>query len=140
MIVIHTYEMDEIVRSRYMLSTARRLTLGYSTSGMNRALDFYESEAPNRHLNARGIFAFNGELAVGWCLLTAEADGMNFSPKDGHSCVQIFVDPKYRRQRIGSRLLTEAKIQGATTIINCYGWSEPDFFNPFMQENKFQSL
>jgi len=140
MITLRTYEMDVIVRNELLLATARRLTLGYSSSGMNQALSFYEMEAPKRSIKARGIFAYDGEVAIGWCLLTAEYDGMCFSEKDGQSCVQVYVDPKYRRQRIGSRLLAEAAVQAAGSLIRCYGWGEPDFFNPFIQQGNFQSL
>lgn len=139
MISLHTYEMDEIIRNDLLCSTARRLTL-YRTSGMNIALDCYKAESEGRSINAKGIFAFKGEVAVGWCLLTHEGDGMSFSPKEGYSCVQIFVDPDYRRQGIGSALLREAAVVAQGTIISCYGWSNEGFFKPFIQQGKFQSL
>jgi GNAT superfamily N-acetyltransferase len=138
MIHLHVYEMDTIVRNEALLAHARRLTLGYPSSGMNQALDHYQRQAPIRSIKAKGIFAYDGETPVGWCLLTGEYDGMSFDGANGY-CVQVFVHPNYRRQRIGSRMLTEAALQAAGSVIKCYGWGEPDFFNPFLKQG-FQSL
>jgi GNAT superfamily N-acetyltransferase len=139
MISLRVYEMDVILRNELLLSTARRLTL-YSTSGMNIALNRYQAEGTGRSLKAKGLFAYKGEVAVGWCLLTQEGDGMDFSPADGFACVQIYVDPDYRRQGIGATLLKEATALAHGHIIKCYHWSNPSFFNPFIQQGNFQSL
>ena len=143
MISLHTYEMDQILRNPLLLTTARHLTLGYG-SGMNKALDKFQMQLDaGQSNNAKGIFAFKGEkaeLAVGWCLLTQEGDGMDFCPKEGFSCVQIFVDAGHRRQGIGSIMLKEASVLSVGRTIQCYQWGNPEFFNPFIKQGNFQSL
>jgi GNAT superfamily N-acetyltransferase len=139
MITLHTYEMDVILRNELLLATARGLTL-YSTSGMNIALNLFQSLMDQKSIKAKGIFAYKGEVAVGWCLLTQEADGMDFAPVEGYSCVQIYVDEQYRRQGIGAIMLKEAVALAPGQMIKCYHWSNPTFFNPFCKTGVFQSL
>jgi GNAT superfamily N-acetyltransferase len=139
MITLHTYDMDVILRNELLLATARRLTL-YSTSGMNIALNLFQSMMDKQPIKAKGIFAYRGELAVGWCLLTQEADGMDFAPVEGYSCVQIYVDEQYRRQGIGAAMLKEAVALVPGQMIKCYHWGNPTFFDPFCKTGIFQSV
>jgi ribosomal protein S18 acetylase RimI-like enzyme len=143
MITLHTYDMDVILRNETLLATARSLTL-YSTSGMNIALNRFQTmtavPAANVSIKAKGIFAYKGELAVGWCLLTQEGDGMDFCPEEGYSCVQIYVAENCRRQGIGTAMLNEAIRISSGQIIKCYQWGEPQFFDPFIKQNNFQSV
>ena len=140
MITLRTFDMDQILRTEMLLSAARRLTL-YSTSGMNIALNQFSNKLnAGQSINAKGIFAFDAEWACGWCLLTKEADGMDFCPAEGYSCVQIYVAEEYRRKGIGTILLKEATSQSTGQIIQCYGWDNPKFFEPFIKENNFKSF
>jgi len=140
MLTLRTYEMEEVVCNELLLSTARRLSLG-DDSGMNRALDRYiESAANALRIHAKGIFAYRGEIAVGWCLLTKEHDGLDFYPQDGQACIHVFVDEAYRRQGVGSALLREAATVGVGYVLKCYYWGEPDFFEPFVKQNICQNL
>lgn len=140
MITLRTYEMEDILRTELLLLTARHLTL-YSTSGMNIALNRFQAllEGGNP-IKAKGIFAYEGEWACGWCLLTQEADGMDFSPQEGYACVQIFVADQYRRKGIGSLMLKEAASIATGSLIQCYSSNNPQFFKPFIKQSNFKSF
>lgn len=140
MISLRTYEMEEILRNEELRKAARRLTLD-PYSGMNVALNLFQSKLDaGCSIDAKGIFAFKGEWAVGWCLLTREGDGKSFAPKDGFACVQIFVDPDFRREGIGSTMLKEVTAIYPGATINCYGWCNTLFFDSFIKQGNFQSL
>lgn len=140
MITLRTYEMYQIIGNELLHTTARALTLG-GCSGMNIALDRYSAQMDDgRIIKAKGIFAYKGEQAVGWCLLTYESDGMDFAAQDGFACVQIYVHPNHRRQKIGAALLEEAQTIAKGYTIQCYHWSNPEFFSPFIKQGNFQSL
>ena len=135
-----TFEMDLILQTPHLHNMARSLTI-HEYSGMNRAMNHYQSLLGTRPIDAKGIFAFYDEIHIGWVLLTYEKDDMSFRPKPGHACVQVYVRPDYRRNGVGAKLLRMAEqIKTANTVINVYLHDEPDFFAPFILTNNFQSV
>lgn len=142
---LEVIEMDRILKDANILSVARSLTL-YSTSGMNRAINLYQTLIQDRSVNAKGIFACYGkvetlERAVGWALVTWESDAMYFKGEQaGHACIQVYVAEEYRRQGIGTRLIKKATELAQDNIFNVYASDNPNFFAPFMAQTNFQRV
>jgi|SRR5579885_1978233 len=121
-------EMDKILRDPNLLATCRRLSYGGS-SGMNMALDYYQGLILSRSVDAKGIFGIYQKQFVGWALFTREDDRFYFRAEPGKACFQVFVDPQYRRNGVGSKLLQIAKeLVAPNETIAAYMHSAPSFF------------
>jgi GNAT superfamily N-acetyltransferase len=134
-------EMDEILRNSDLMKITRDLTLGaYSSSGMNLALDSYIEKMDERSINAKGIYANLNDTKIGWALLTQESDGFYFSPKEGHACIQIFVEWQYRRHGVGTKLIKMATELAKDKILGVYSHNNPSFFSQWVVQPNFTSL
>lgn len=135
---IRAVEMDVILRNANLLSTVRRLTID-SGSGMNMALNYYQTLIQSRSVNAHGVLGYHGSLAIGWALVTRESDRFSFKERAGHACIQVYVLPTFRRKGVGCALVKSATELYEDTF-NVYHWSNPEFFSLFMGEKNFKSV
>jgi|SRR5208282_1112618 len=135
---IKSVEMDDILRDADLLTVIRRLTLG-GESGMNRALNYYQVLRATRPIRAHGILAYYNGEPIGWALVTRESDQYSFLEKDGHACVQVYVDYPFRRNGVGCSLIKTARELYQDTL-HVYDWSNPKFFSLFMDEKNFKSV
>jgi len=135
-------EMDQILKDTDLLTTCRRLSHGYASSGMNRALTLYQSMADRgQSVDARGVFAKYGSQYIGWLLFTRLADDFYYTPKPNHACAQIYVHESYRRKGVGTRLLKVAKkLTTPQEKLVVYAHSNPEFFVPLMNQELCKSV
>ena len=131
-------EMNVILKDANLLAVTRNLTI-CAGSGMNTALDYYQTLVNDRKINAQGVYTYYDGVAIGWALVTRENDRLYFYPREGYACIQIYVEPKFRRNGIGAGLLKTAT-QMSNDIFNVYSWDNPAFFAAFLEEKNFKSL
>lgn len=137
---LKTIEMDDIVSDNELLSVARYLTI-FPSSGMNKALDYYRELHKERSVNALGIFAYHMAMPIGWALFTYESDAYSFDPVEGQACAQIFVQPEYRRQGVGSELIKLVGKMAQPDIVKVYDYENYSFFRPLINAfSHFQSM
>lgn len=136
---IEVVEMDKILRAPNLLATCRQLSHGGS-SGMNQALDHYQTLTHARPVQAKGIFASHQARFVGWALLTHETDVYYYKPTPNCVCFQVYVEGQFRRNGIGSRLLRAAKSLVPNEDLLVYGETGHYFFGSHMREGTCQSV
>jgi GNAT superfamily N-acetyltransferase len=124
--------INQVISSPELLKIARRMTLD-AWSGMNKALNMYELYAPTRTIDATAIFAVYHQEYIGWCMLTAEGDGLCFWARDNYLCTHTFVRPDYRRLKVGTKLMDKALELASQRKVKVYSGNEPLFFRPYLE-------
>lgn len=125
-----------------LMQNLRKLTI-HKSSGMNYELDNFENLAKYREVNAKVLTAHhNGEI-VGWALLSKERTHFSFnnhydgfSPEYG-ALFEVYVDPNYRRQGVGTRLLRSAKrkLDGDRLCVCPHDIKSDKFYEQFKKYN-----
>lgn len=130
-VVLRVVPMDQILNTPELLAVARKLTLKPG-SGMNSALDIYTRISHFMTVDALGIFALYRGTYIGWCMLTAESDGVEFRAQ-GDLCTHVYVQTDYRRQGVGTQLMNKAIQLAGTNPIKVYGYNNYPFFHYFLE-------
>lgn len=128
-------EMDDILRTPYLMDTCRRLSLGPGY-GMNRCLDRYSQIVQQRSVDATGVIAFYQNIPIGWLLYTYEHDCMSFIGYNGEAACHLYVDGAWRRLGIGTKLLHLAVRMADPDTLRVYAHENEAFFNPIINKNQ----
>lgn len=137
-LTIRTVDFNLAARQTDLLPKLRKLTLG-PYSGLNHELDRMLEDVKERSVDCQLFLAYRFRTLVGWGLLSKETTDFRFSRSlDGFKSeygrmFQVFVDPSYRRQGIGSELFKKAKQLVGNEIICVCPWDERsvEFYNQF---------
>ena len=114
-LTMRSLDFNLLPRYPKLLQKLRKLIL-HRGSGMDRELDHLTKIMATRPVNAKVILVYRypGKL-VGWELLSKERSAISFwatstyfEPHDG-MLLEIFVDPKFRRQGIGTEIMKVAR-------------------------------
>lgn len=111
---IKTENFDTVAKKPTLLKKLRYLTL-HSRSGLNFELDHLIESSKDRSVNAKILLAYHKRELVAWALLSREKSDFSFArsydgfdPSQG-TLFEVYVDPAYRKQGIGSIILKTAR-------------------------------
>lgn len=111
---LKTFTIKAISKDQKMLKRLRKLTL-YPGSGMNQELDDLMAICMSRKVLAKVICAYKNNI-VGWAIVSVEPSSFPFilgpymkREAKKYALIELFVQPKYRRQGIGTALINRAK-------------------------------
>ena len=135
---IRTEEFNEVAEKPELLNRLRSLTL-HPNSGLNYEMNHLLRDAKTRTVNAKVLLAYRKRELVGWALLSREKTDFTFARSfagytpDQGSMLQIFVNPDYRRQGIGSALVKAArKKAGSMQLCICpWDYQSEKFYQNF---------
>jgi GNAT superfamily N-acetyltransferase len=139
---IYLRNFDTIKEKKILIDQLRTLTL-HPNSGMNKELDNLSRISKCRKTNAKIVLASYKREIIGWALISKEKSDFSFSLKyyDGYSpeygtLVEIFVDPRFRKLGIGTKIIEFAKTKINDKICFC-SWDKlsKSFFDNFKYLN-----
>jgi GNAT superfamily N-acetyltransferase len=141
-LTVRTSDFNLVARRPGLLKKLRRLTL-HSGSGMNHELDNLLHIIQQRPVEAKAILAYQNSTLVGWAILSREDSGFYFPNTDEPfsasqgALFEVYVDPKYRRKGIGTKLIETAKKKCGTHTLCLCPWdsSSRNFFKNFKKYN-----
>lgn len=130
---VKVHEMDDVLSNECLVTRLRQLSLG-GFSGMNVALNAFQTHRVIRHIDAKAIVAYvsnDGEESLlnarGWALWSKDASNDAYRSKPG-ICFQVYVQPDYRHQGIASKLLKKAAEISSDEKVMVYWHDAPSFF------------
>jgi GNAT superfamily N-acetyltransferase len=135
---IRTEDFNTVAEKPELLNRLRKLTL-HPASGMNHELNNMIQQAKIRTVEAKVLMAYRKRELVGWALLSKEPTDYTFrrswtgfTPNQG-TLLQVFVNPDYRRQGIGSALVkaSRKKAGNAQLCICPWDYQSENFYKNF---------
>jgi GNAT superfamily N-acetyltransferase len=138
MLKIRTEDFNSVADKPELLKRLRKLTL-HPGSGMNHEINNMVQEAKIRTVDAKVLMAFKKRELVGWALLSKEPTDYTFrnswsgfQPGQG-VLLQVFVNPSFRRQGIGSALVKASrKKAGPSRLCICpWDYQSEEFYKNF---------
>lgn len=127
-LTIKVREVNSLVDNPQLVKSLRKLTV-FPGSGLNHELDHLLSDAKYRKVNAKVLLACKGDRLVAWALMSKEETDFHFQytgqyrPQDGY-LIEVFVDPKFRRQGIGRELMKVARRKAGPYRLCVAPWDE----------------
>lgn len=128
-LTIRSLDFNLLPSHPQLVKQLRKLTL-HPRSGMNREMNVLFKIIEKRPVEAQVLLAYRSTKLVAWALLSREHSNMVFSntwkhfePTDG-MLVEIYVDPTYRRQGIGSVLMKVARRKAGSRQLCVAPWDE----------------
>ena len=119
------------------LQQLRKLTL-HPYSGMNCELNRFERVRKTRPVDVKILTAYRNEQLVAWAIMSREPSDFDFlNTGSFHSgdgiLFEVFVDPKFRKQGIGSELIKDARrrANGTRLCVCPHDSVSEKFFNNF---------
>lgn len=141
-LTVRVSDFNLVAQRPGLIKKLRRLTL-HSNSGMNHELDNLLRAVKTRRVEAKVLLAYKTSSLVGWAILSKEDSSFffpnthdPFSATDG-VLFEVYVDPKYRRQGIGTKLMEKAKKKSGLNRICLCPWDSNSrgFFKNFKKYN-----
>lgn len=141
-LTVRVSDFNLVAQRPGLLKKLRSLTL-HSSSGMNHELDALTRLVKQRRVNAKVILAYQDATLVGWAILSKEDSNFyfpntydSFTPAQG-VLFEVYVDPKYRRKGIGTKIMETAKKKAGTQTICLCPWDSNSrgFFKNFQKYN-----
>src|SRR5574337_1150490 len=125
--IIDTFKFNDIAENVNLLNKLRSLTVApYSV--MNHERMHLESKADqNEYVDCDILVAKINKKLVASARLSREPSNFLFLNTDGYqpsqgALFQVFVDPEYRRQGIGSKLIEKAKQMSLNSALCIAPW------------------
>jgi GNAT superfamily N-acetyltransferase len=128
-LTIRRQNFNLVARQPELLKQLRKLTL-YPMSGLNRELDHLVWLAKERPVKTQVLLAYRNQRLIAWALVSKEKSDFQFyntgeayDPSQG-VLVEMYVNPEYRRQGIGTALMKVAKSQAKSDRLCVAPWDE----------------
>jgi|SRR5271166_698649 len=142
-LTVRAVDFNLVAKQPDLVAKLRELTIA-SYSGLNYELNRMLKDVEERSVNCKILLAYRFKELVGWALLSKEDSDFHFSHEIPHFrgtdgwMFQLFVNPKFRRQGIGSELfkLAEKLIGGDPICVSPWNDASSQFYDNFPNSNQ----
>ena len=141
-LTIRALDFNFIAKRPIFISRLRKLTLN-PLSGMNCEIDDILKSTKKRNVNVRVILSYHQKELIAWALFSKENSNITYGSRKKFKesfgyLFQVYVNPDFRRQGVGSQLFNKAKrLAGNETICICpWDKNSNKFYKVVAKDNK----